>query len=91
VIRFPTSLRSREQELSYIQITVKDTGICIKPEFLPQIFERYQQDTSTRRQGLGLGLAIASHIIELHGGTITAASRGEGQGSTFTILLPLIL
>ncbi|MBW4601893.1 MAG: PAS domain S-box protein [Calothrix sp. FI2-JRJ7] len=77
------------QHLNYIQIDVKDTGIGIKPEFLPQVFERYQQDNSSgRRQGLGLGLAIASHIIELHGGTITATSLGEGQGSTFTIRFP---
>ncbi len=80
---------SQDQQKNYIQIAVKDTGIGIKPEFLPQIFERYQQESSTdRRQGLGLGLTIASHIIELHGGTITATSPGEGQGSTFTIQLP---
>jgi PAS domain S-box-containing protein len=75
---------------NYIQIDVKDTGIGIKPEFLPQVFERYQQDNSSgRRQGLGLGLAIASNIVELHGGEITAASPGEGQGSTFTIRFPI--
>ncbi|BAZ15260.1 two-component hybrid sensor and regulator [Calothrix sp. NIES-4071] len=80
---------NQDQQKNYIQIAVKDTGIGIKPEFLPQVFERYQQDSSTlRRQGLGLGLAITSHIIELHGGTITATSPGEGQGSTFTIQLP---
>jgi PAS domain S-box-containing protein len=74
----------------YAQITVSDTGIGISPEFLPYIFERYHQADCTYRQGgLGLGLAIARHLVELHGGTIHAASKGEQQGSTFTIKLPL--
>ncbi|WGV27456.1 PAS domain-containing protein [Halotia branconii] len=72
------------------QITVTDTGIGIKSEFLPYVFERYRQGHSTYKQsGLGLGLAIAYHLIELHGGTIQATSPGEGQGATFTIKLPL--
>jgi signal transduction histidine kinase/ActR/RegA family two-component response regulator len=73
------------------RIRVSDTGNGISPEFLPFIFDRFRQaDTSsTRRQkGLGLGLAIARHIVELHGGSIEAASAGEGQGSTFTVTLP---
>ncbi|MBF2051824.1 MAG: PAS domain S-box protein [Elainella sp. C42_A2020_010] len=76
----------------YAQITVSDTGKGISPEFLPHIFEYFRQaDSSITRQfgGLGLGLAIARQIVELHGGTIEAASPGEGQGATFTVTLPL--
>ena len=75
------------------QIQVADNGTGISPEFLPYVFERFRQaDGSTTRQfgGLGLGLAIARHLIELHGGTIQAHSSGEGQGATFTICLPLM-
>ncbi|WP_066426458.1 PAS domain-containing protein [Anabaena sp. 4-3] len=71
-------------------ITVTDTGMGISPEFLPYVFERYRQaDRQHRQGGLGLGLAIARHIIELHGGTIQVTSPGEGKGATFTIKLPL--
>jgi PAS domain S-box-containing protein len=76
---------------SSIQIAVTDTGIGIKPEFLPYVFERFQQaDTSTTRRygGLGLGLSIAKHLIELHGGTLAVSSPGEGLGTTFTMHLP---
>jgi PAS domain S-box-containing protein len=78
---------------NYAQIIVKDTGKGISPEFLPHIFEYFrQEDSSTTRQfgGLGLGLAIVSNIVEMHNGTITAGSPGEGQGATFTIKLPII-
>ena len=74
------------------QIQVSDTGIGINPEFLPYIFERFCQadNTSTRsNKGLGLGLAIARHIVELHGGTIQAESRGVNRGATFTVKLPI--
>jgi PAS domain S-box-containing protein len=72
------------------QITVSDTGIGISPEFLPYVFERYRQSESHNQQGgLGLGLAIARHLIELHGGTIHVTSPGEGKGTTFTVKLPL--
>lgn len=71
-------------------IQVTDTGIGISAELLPYIFERYHQGNSTHKQGgLGLGLAIARHLVELHGGTIQASSPGVGQGATFTIKLPL--
>jgi PAS domain S-box-containing protein len=74
-------------------ITVHDNGAGIPPEFLPHLFERFrQQDSSTTRQhgGLGLGLAIVRHLVELQGGTVAADSGGEGRGSTFTVTLPLL-
>ncbi|HEV2665260.1 MAG TPA: PAS domain S-box protein, partial [Blastocatellia bacterium] len=77
-----------------IEITVSDTGIGIEPQFLPYVFERFRQadSTSTRKYGgMGLGLAIALHIIELHGGSISASSPGRDQGATFRISLPLAL
>ncbi|OWY64688.1 hypothetical protein B7486_46035, partial [cyanobacterium TDX16] len=76
---------------SYAQIQVIDTGNGISPEFLPHVFDRFRQAQSPNKQGgLGLGLAIARHIVELHGGTIHAASLGVGHGATFTIQLPLM-
>jgi CheY-like chemotaxis protein len=78
---------------SQAEIKVCDNGIGIKPEFLPYVFERFRQaDSSHTRQhgGLGLGLSIVSHIVDMHGGQISAASNGEGQGATFTVLLPLL-
>jgi PAS domain S-box-containing protein len=77
---------------SRAQVTVTDTGEGISPEFLPYIFNRFQQGdgTTTRRHGgLGLGLAIARHLVEMHGGTIEAASEGVDKGSTFTVGIPL--
>ncbi|MEG4441259.1 PAS domain S-box protein [Microcoleus sp. AT9_B5] len=74
------------------QITVADTGIGIAPEFLPYVFDYFRQkDGATTRKfgGLGLGLAIVRHLVELHGGTVAADSPGEGQGATFTVSLPL--
>ena len=73
-------------------ISVRDTGQGIAPEFLARVFERYKQannSTTNRKGGLGLGLAIVKHLTELHGGTISAYSEGEGKGSTFTVRLPL--
>jgi signal transduction histidine kinase/ActR/RegA family two-component response regulator len=83
---------SLERVNSHIEIKVSDTGMGIKAEFLPHVFDRFrQEDMSTTRLhgGLGLGLAIVHHLVELHGGTVRAESHGEGQGSTFTVSLPL--
>jgi PAS domain S-box-containing protein len=77
----------------HARIQVRDSGSGINPQFLPYIFERFRQadSTSTRRnKGLGLGLAISRHLVELHGGTIEASSPGEDQGSTFTVTMPLL-
>ncbi|MGZ7079353.1 MAG: ATP-binding protein, partial [Thermoanaerobaculia bacterium] len=63
----------------------------IDPSFLPHVFERLQQaDNGNNRSGLGLGLAIAAHIVELHQGEITAESEGRGKGARFTVTLPLL-
>ena len=76
---------------SQIQIKVSDTGQGISAEFLPYVFERFRQADSTNKQGgLGLGLAIARHLVELHNGTVQVESPGLGQGATFTIKLPTI-
>jgi CheY-like chemotaxis protein len=77
---------------SYVQISVSDTGPGIDPAFLPHVFERFRQaDGSTTRThgGLGLGLAIVRHLVELHGGTITAENRHEGPGAVFSLKLRL--
>ena len=77
---------------SGVELTVTDTGAGIAPDFLPHAFERFRQaDTGTRRRfgGLGLGLAIVRHLVELHGGTVVAESEGEGQGATFRVRLPV--
>jgi len=69
-------------------IEVSDTGEGISPQFLPHVFDRRAQATERRFAGLGLGLAIVKHIVELHGGSVSATSEGEGKGSTFTVRLP---
>jgi signal transduction histidine kinase/ActR/RegA family two-component response regulator len=79
---------------SQAQITVSDTGKGISVDFLPYVFDYFRQaDATTTRKfgGLGLGLAIVRHLVELHGGTVQADSPGEGQGATFTVRLPLLL
>jgi CheY-like chemotaxis protein len=78
---------------SQVQLSISDTGQGINREFLPWVFDRFRQaDGSTTREhgGLGLGLAIVRHIVELHGGEVYAESLGVGKGSTFTIILPLL-
>ncbi|HSK74233.1 MAG TPA: PAS domain S-box protein [Pyrinomonadaceae bacterium] len=82
-----------ERVNSHVEIIVTDTGIGISPKVLPFIFDRFRQaDSATTRQhgGLGLGLAIVRHLVEMHGGTVEAESGGSEQGSTFTVRLPLI-
>ncbi len=90
-----SNLKSQIQnsKFQYAQIQVIDTGIGISSEFLPKVFERFRQaDSTTTRShnGLGLGLAIVRHLVELHKGTIFAQSLGAGQGATFTVRLPLL-
>ena len=80
------------QDGSFLSLSVTDNGKGIEPEFIPHVFERFRQadSTSTRSHGgLGLGLAIVRHLVELHGGTVHAESGGIGAGSTFTVRLPL--
>lgn len=75
---------------SNLNVSVKDNGIGIKPEFLPRVFERFRQDASvtTRNGGLGLGLAIVRQLVEMHGGSVRVESEGVGRGSEFTVELP---
>jgi signal transduction histidine kinase/DNA-binding response OmpR family regulator len=78
---------------SHVELTVEDTGIGIGPDLLPHVFERFRQgDSSSTRPhaGLGLGLALVRHLVELHGGTVQAASPGRDRGSTFTVKLPVM-
>src|SRR5690606_1997431 len=91
----PSGGRVRVQlarEGSDVVLRVADTGVGVAPDLLPFVFDRFRQADSSpsrRHGGLGLGLAIARHLVELHGGTIAAESAGEGQGATFTVRLPV--
>jgi PAS domain S-box-containing protein len=81
-----------ERVNSSVEIVVSDTGIGIRPDFLPHIFDRFRQaDSGANREhaGLGLGLAIVRNLVELHGGTVYATSGGQGQGATFRVRLPV--
>ena len=81
-----------ERVNSHLEIVVSDTGQGIAPDFLPHVFDRFRQaDQKTSRQhgGMGLGLSIVRHLVELHGGTVSATSGGEGKGATFTVSLPI--
>jgi PAS domain S-box-containing protein len=82
-----------ERVNSHVEISVSDSGIGISPEFLPLVFDRFRQadSGSTRKTGgLGLGLSIVRHLVEMHGGSIHAASAGPDQGATFTVRLPVL-
>jgi signal transduction histidine kinase len=75
----------------HVQLRVSDTGVGVSPSFIPHVFERFRQhDSSSTRShgGMGLGLAIVRHLVELHGGTVSVSSRGEGHGAAFTVRLP---
>jgi len=83
-----------ERVNSHVEIAVSDTGIGIRPAFLPRVFERFHQaesGTTRKTGGLGLGLAIVRHMVELHGGVVEASSPGEGEGATFRVRLPLMI
>jgi PAS domain S-box-containing protein len=83
-----------QERADAVVVSVRDTGRGISPAFLPHVFERFrQEDSSTRReaQGMGLGLSIARHLVELHGGIIGAYSDGPGCGATFEVQLPLVM
>jgi signal transduction histidine kinase len=83
---------SLEASESAVTLRVTDTGAGINPKFLPFVFDRFrQEDAATTRAhgGLGLGLSIVRHLVELHGGTVAAQSKGEGHGATFSVTLPL--
>lgn len=78
---------------AHAKLTVSDTGQGISPEFLPRVFDRFRQaDSSSTRdyRGLGLGLAIVRHLVELHGGTVQAESNGAGQGASFSVTFPIL-
>ena len=83
-----------ERVNSNVEIVVSDTGVGIKPDFLPYVFERFRQaeaGTTRKTGGLGLGLAIVRHIVEMHGGTVDASSGGDGKGATFRVRLPVMI
>jgi signal transduction histidine kinase/CheY-like chemotaxis protein len=83
-----------ERVNSHLEIVVSDTGAGIRSDFLPLVFERFRQsDTGPARKtgGLGLGLSIVRHLVEMHGGSVHADSAGPGQGSTFTVRLPMMI
>lgn len=84
-----------DQPGSVVRIMVSDTGQGIDPDFLPHVFDRFRQASSTpgqtRRKGLGLGLAIVRHLVEAHAGSVSATSEGPGNGATFTVELPVMV
>lgn len=89
--RVLVALKTRD---GYIETSVSDSGVGIDPEFLPYIFDRFRQadgSTTRRHGGLGLGLAIVRHLVEIHQGKVEVQSAGKGQGTTFLITLPLVM
>ena len=87
------TVRVERVEGSGVQLVVEDTGEGIAPDFVDHVFERFRQaDSSNTRShgGLGLGLAVVRHLVEMHGGTVEARSAGKGRGSTFTVTLPAL-
>jgi CheY-like chemotaxis protein len=87
------TVRVERDEPTGVRLVVEDTGEGIPADMVPHVFERFRQgDSSNTRShgGLGLGLAVARHLVELHGGTVEARSDGEGQGATFTVALPVV-
>lgn len=81
-----------ERTDSHVELSVSDSGLGISPEFLPFVFDKFSQaqsPTDHRKSGLGLGLAITRHLVEMHGGSIHAKSAGEGRGATFIVSLPI--
>ncbi|MFB2839613.1 ATP-binding protein [Floridanema evergladense] len=98
-VKVELSLIAKQEEGSstilkngYVQIQVTDTGKGISADFLPHVFESFRQENSNSncsKDGIGLGLAIVYNLVELHNGTVTAASPGEGKGATFTVTFPL--
>jgi signal transduction histidine kinase/CheY-like chemotaxis protein len=81
-----------ERSSTHVAVTVTDSGVGMEPHFIPMVFDRFRQadQTVTRGHGgLGLGLSIVKHLVELHGGTVRASSPGPGKGSTFTVSLPI--
>src|SRR6202040_2433554 len=89
--RVEVALKKRN---GYVEASVSDTGVGIDREFLPHIFDRFRQgdgSTTRRHGGLGLGLSIVRHLVELHQGKIEVKSAGKNQGATFVITLPLVV
>jgi signal transduction histidine kinase len=81
-----------QSEGYFVRLIVEDNGEGISQEFLPYVFDRFRQaegSISRKQGGLGLGLAVVRHLVELHGGSVSAASNGPGHGATFTVNLPL--